>query len=116
MKAATIKLKTYANTANVAKENFQGIFVKGVLWYGGMLAVLYVLFLGSMVFNIVERKALDADARDLSNEVGSLELEYLSLSSKIDLNYSYSLGFREAKTKFATRKSLGAKLLVNNEI
>jgi hypothetical protein len=38
------------------------------------------------------------------------------MSNKIDLGFSYSLGFKEAKTKFATRKSLGSIKVVSNEI
>ena len=48
-------------------------------------------------FNIVERKALEGRALTLSNEVGNLELEYLSVSQKVDLNLAYSLGFKETK-------------------
>ena len=60
-----------------------------------------------MVYNIVERKALEAEARELSNEVRDLELTYLSMSGKINLELSNELGFRETKARYATRKALG---------
>ena len=68
-----------------------------MLWTLGVLILGYVLLLGNMVFNIVERKALEGRALTLSNEVGNLELEYLSVSQKVDLNLAYSLGFKETK-------------------
>ena len=71
------------------------------------LALIYVVILGNMVRNIVARRSLEANANSLSSEVGNLELSYLSLSNNIDLAYSYSLGFKETKATFATRKSLG---------
>ena len=69
-----------------------------------------------MVFNIVERKALEGRALTLSNEVGNLELEYLSVSQKVDLNLAYSLGFKETKKTFANRKALGSISIAKNEI
>jgi len=73
----------------------------------GTLAFVYIFILGSMVLNIIERKALEREAAALSNEVGGMELVYLSLSSKVNLELSYSMGFKEAKPVFATRRSLG---------
>src|SRR3989338_672742 len=108
MRQMGLKLKMYANNINIINNNIEKFVLRIILWSFGALAVWYVLLLGNMVFNIVERRQLEADARTLSSEVGDLELVYLSLSSKIDLNFSYSMGFQEAKTKFATRKSLGS--------
>ncbi len=78
-----------------------------ILWSMGALAICYVLFLGNMVSNIVERRMLETRARSLSSEVGDLELTYLTLSNNIDLTFSHSLGFKETETTFATRKFLG---------
>ncbi len=109
MKQASLKLKMYAGNVNeVVHSDMRSRIVRGIFAYTIILASLYVLFLGSIVFDIVERKALDAEARKVANNVGQLELSYLSLSSSIDLQFSYDRGFREAKTEFATRKSLGA--------
>lgn len=85
----------------------------------GILGLSYILLIGNMVFNIVERKALEAEARTLVNEVGNMELTYLSLSSEIDLELSRSLGFKEVKATYATRKALGSlptTQLAKNEI
>jgi len=73
----------------------------------GMLAFCYIFLLGSIVFNIIERRTFEVDARALSNEVMNLELQYLSMSNKIDLTLAKSMGFQETKTKFAVRKTLG---------
>lgn len=70
---------------------------------------LYVLFLGNMIDNIMERKNLEALAYTLSSEVRDLELTYLSMSSNVDLDLSHSLGFKEIQTTFATHKSLSYK-------
>lgn len=78
-----------------------------IFWSFGTLALLYVLLLGNMVRNIVERRSLETGMRALSSEVGNLELAYLSASNSVDLNFSHSLGFKETKTIYATRKSLG---------
>ena len=69
-----------------------------------------------MVWDIVQRKALEARANVLSNEVGDLELTYLALSSKVDVNLSQVMGFYEVKPTFATRPTLSVVKLANNEI
>ena len=73
----------------------------------GSLALLYILILGNMITNIVERRSSESTARTLESEVRNLELAYLSMSNDIDLDFSYSLGFKETKATYATRKSLG---------
>jgi hypothetical protein len=71
------------------------------------LALLYVLILGNMVFSIVERRTLEKEMLSLSNEVGNLEVSFLAVSNSIDMNLSSTMGFKETKAVFATRKSLG---------
>lgn len=79
----------------------------------GMLAVFaalffwYVFILGNMVFNIAERKVLEKEVLTLTNEVRNLELSYLAVSNSIDSDLSVSMGFKETKATFATRKALG---------
>jgi len=108
MRQATLKLKSYASNVNIINNyDMQKRIFNMMLWSLGILAFVYVLILGNMVFNIVERRVLEADARNLSSEIGELELQYLSASDKIDLALAESLGFKEVKTKFATRKALG---------
>lgn len=87
-----------------------------MLWTLGALIFFYVFMIGNMVFNIVERKSLETHAYTLSNEVKNLELEYLSVSQKVDLNLAHSLGFKEIKAKYATRKTLGSLSIAKNEI
>jgi len=103
-----LKLKMYANNINIINNNIEKFVLRIILWSFGALAVWYVLLLGNMVFNIIERQQLETDARVLSSEVGNLELIYLSMSNNIDLAFSRSMGFKEIKAKFATRKSLGS--------
>jgi hypothetical protein len=59
---------------------------------------------------------VEADARKLSNEVLELELTYLDKSNKIDFALAESLGFKETKANFATRKSLGSIKFAKNEL
>jgi len=117
MKQSSLKLKSYANNVNIIDNgNLQKRILNTMFLVLGILAFFYVYFLGNMVFNIVERKALNTYAYTLSNNVGNLELKYLSMSQKVDLNLAYSLGFKETKTKFATRKTLGSIKISKNEI
>ncbi|MFA6585632.1 MAG: hypothetical protein WCS86_00525 [Candidatus Paceibacterota bacterium] len=117
MKTMSLKLKSYTNNVNIIDNgNLQVRILHTMLWMVAILAFCYVIFLGNMVFNIVERKAFESEALTLSSEVGNLELRYLSESEKVDLNLAYSLGFKEIKTKYATRKALGSINIAKNEI
>ncbi len=103
-----IKINTYIRESNVINTNdIQRVALRFIFWSFGVLAILYVILLGNMVRNIVARKSLEVSARSLSNDVSSLELQYLSMSNGIDLNLSHSLGFQETKPTFATRKYVG---------
>jgi hypothetical protein len=117
MKQATLKLRGYAHNVNIVdNSNLQKRILHIMLLTLGILSFFYVFFLGNMVFNIVERKALEVSADTLSNEVGNLELQYLTASQKINLNLAYSMGFKETKTEFTTRKTLGSLSIAKNEI
>lgn len=117
MKTIGIKVRQYTHEVNIINNNdIERRMLKIILLSFGVLSVFYILFLGNMIFNIVERRNLEADARDLSNEVMVLESTYLAMSEKVDLPFSYSLGFSEAKATFATRKSIGLAPKSGNEI
>jgi len=117
MKKTAIKIKSYAGNVTIVDNNNLGKRVLSVLLVTfGMLAVSYVLVLGNMVFNIVERQSLGKEAKALSNQVGDLELRYLAMSSKIDLALGHEMGFKETKTQFATREPLSFLKSLNNEL
>jgi len=107
MKKIIPKLNMYISNAGVINNDIGKISLRFILGSLGMLVLLYMFLLGSMVSNILERRGLETRERVLSNEVRNLELTYLSMANNIDLEFSYSLGFKEAKANFATRKSIG---------
>ncbi len=98
----------YVSSVGIVNNNIEKLALKLITWSFGAFALLYILFLGNMVINIVERRSFETEARSLSSEVGDLELIYLSMSKDIDLTLSYSMGFKETKTTFANRKSLSS--------
>ncbi len=108
MRSAAIKIKSYVGRATVMNHNSQSRLLGFLLISLGLLTISYLFLLGNMVLNIVERKSLENEARTLASEVGEMELEYLELSGKIDLQLSYSRGFKEVKATYATRRSLGS--------
>lgn len=117
MKQVSLKIKSYANNVTIIDNgNLQKKIFNFMLCILGILALIYVVLLGNMVFDIVSRKSLENRALTLYNEVGNLELTYLAASQKVDLKLADSLGFKEIKTKFATRKTLGSINIAKNEI
>ncbi len=118
MRQVALQFKTRIQNANIISGNIEGrrAILNTLFFVLAGLAFLYVLILGNMVFNIVERRALEKEALSLSNEVRNLELSYLSVSNNIDISLSSSMGFKETKATFATRKTLGSIKIANNEI
>lgn len=111
MKQMSLKLKMHVKSASIINNDVERITLRFIFWSFLALSLLYVLLLGNMVSNIIERRSLEISARALGSEVRDLELTYLSVSNNVDLALSYSMGFREAKASFATRKSLGLRPL-----
>jgi|SRR3989344_4020508 len=112
MREISLRLRSFGqnihNISIVDNGNLERRMLNLIFMSFGALGLSYILILGNMVFNIVERRQLDGYARTLSTEVRELELSYLSISNDIDLAFSHSLGFKETEVKFATRKSLGS--------
>ena len=105
MKQIGLKLNIYIS--GVINNNLERFILNFIFWSFGALGLLYVIFLGIMVKNIVERQSLEVRSQVLSSEVRNLEVSYLSKVNSIDLELSYSLGFKKSQTTFATRKALG---------
>ena len=111
-------MKSYAGNVNIVNNNdLENRILNVLLLLLGVLILCYVLFLGNIIFNIIERKSLEADARSLMNEVGKLESEYLAVSNKVDLNLASTLGFREVEKQYAiANRQLGSIKFVKNEL
>src|SRR3989338_5799949 len=107
MKYVSTKFNSFVSNTNIVTNDIEKLALRFILWSFATLALIYVLLLGNMVFNIIERRSLEISARALSSEVRDLELTYLSVSSGVDITLAHSLGFKETNTTFATRKSLG---------
>jgi hypothetical protein len=100
MTVSSLKMHTnIINNDNLEKRLFYGL--AAVLL---VLFLSYLYFLGTITFNIVERKALEKQAKGLASNVGTLELQDLALANKIDMAYAGELGFVEASHAiFASR-------------
>lgn len=109
MRQISLKINMPVKSLSIFSNASSGVLFNSIIFCFAALSVLYVVFLGSMVKDIIARRGLEVSARVLSNEVNDLELTYLSMSSSVDLPFSYSLGFKETKPVFATRKSIGYK-------
>ncbi len=113
-----LQLKRKVQNVNIMNNNIavRKLALHTMFGILGALALIYVLILGNMVFNIVERRSLEKEALTLTNEVSDLELSYLSVSSSVDPALAKSMGFVATKENYATRKSALSMKLTNNEI
>lgn len=97
-KAKTIT-QALSNDTSVQRIVFKSLVSSLVL-----LSLVYVYFIGSITFNVLARKSLENNMRELGSRVNNLELTYLSLSNSVDKNFALSSGFVDATSPiFATR-------------
>ena len=109
MKSIALKINSYSGGVRIINSgNLERKILNIMLASLVCLALFYAVFLANTVFNIVERQSLSKESRTLSNEVGDLELTYLSMSNKIDMNLATTLGFKDGKKQYTTRKSLSS--------
>ncbi|MDQ3244985.1 MAG: hypothetical protein M3P22_01370 [bacterium] len=106
MRNATFKLNSYvANIDVIDNSNLEKKFFHSMIFVLGLLGIGYFFIVANITVNVIERKNLLEEEHLLSNELGDLELKYLAISSKVDLNLAYKMGFQETKATFATRIS-----------
>jgi hypothetical protein len=107
MRTATIKLRSIAIAAQELPSSTRRELLRIAIASLAMLAVVYLCILGVMVWNIIERKAVEAQVHNLASEVRVLEESYLADSSKVDINFSQAMGFKEIKATYVRKSSLG---------
>lgn len=107
MRATAIKLKSLAIAANDLPRATRAELLKIAIASLVMLGIVYSFILGSMVWNIIERKAMEAEVRNLASEVAGLEESYLAAANKVDVNFSQAMGFKEIKATYARRSAFG---------
>jgi hypothetical protein len=71
-----------------------------------ILSVTYMYLIGSITFNVLARKSIESESRQLASKVGDLELKYLNDANKIDKAYAISLGFVDSKANIFTTRNL----------
>ena len=100
-KAKTIT-QTLSNDTSAQRTVFKFLVSSLVL-----LSSVYIYFIGSITFNVLARKSLENNMREVGSRVNNLELTYLSLSNSVDKNFALSSGFVDASAPiFATRASV----------
>jgi len=108
-------LKTKSNTLylndTLRKRSFYFLF-SGIL----ILSFVYMFFLCNTIYNIIERKNIEDNIRNLSSTVSQMELDYLSLNEGINLSLAKDLGLSEPKNVYFSQKSLVGNLARANGI
>lgn len=75
---------------------------------------VYIFFVNSAIVNIVDRKVLSSEHKNITAHISELESEYFQLQSKITPEYAKDLGFIESDdTMFAVRGSYSGLAQLN---
>jgi len=101
------RIRSQQNTATLNQNDINRRFFYGVFTAFLLIGGLYVYFLGSIVFSVLERKTVETEVASLAQNVNDLEISYLKEDNSINLTLATSLGFTEAKgALFANRTAL----------
>ncbi|MBU4480444.1 hypothetical protein KKG48_03325 [Patescibacteria group bacterium] len=77
-------------------------------------AILYGYFVNQTILNIVERKGMEDKIVVLESEISEFEFDYITLKNNTNLDYAYSVGFKNVSDiKFASRRLPSQGLSVN---
>jgi hypothetical protein len=97
--------KAKAITNDIAQNmNTQRVLFRTLIIGSALLFAVYIYLIGSITFNVIARKSLEANVASLTSEVNSLDLTYLNNANKIDKEYALSNGFVEVHQNiFASR-------------
>lgn len=84
--------------------NTQKVLFYILIICSALLCAVYMYIIGSITFNIIARKSLEATVVELSGKVNQLEITYLNNVNKADKNYAQSKGFVDVSENiFASR-------------
>ena len=94
---------------------------KNIFWmllFGIALSLsFYIYSVSQTTFNIVNREKLENDMLEIRFSLSDLESRYMAKKNSVNLEYAYSIGFKDASAvKYISKKSLGKALSLNNEI
>jgi len=114
MKSLTFKRNILPRAASIDYR-----LEKRVIWtlaiFAIIIAISYGYFVKQAIVNVVLREEIGQNISDIEASVSSLEVKYIDLKNKINLDYAYSLGYREAEgIKFVSRNMLGKTLTINH--
>jgi hypothetical protein len=88
---------------NTSSDSHQVLW-RMVLFVSIAAFFVYIYVIGSITFNLIERKNVENDIKNLNSHLGGLELEYLAGERQISIPLAKHLGFTEnPHTYFATR-------------
>ncbi len=100
------------------KLNSVNHFERKIFWvffaFLVIFAILYGYFVNQTILNIVERRGMENKIVILESEISEFEFDYISLKNNINLDYAYSVGFKDVSNiKFASRKLPSQSLSIN---
>jgi len=82
----------------------------------GLLAVLYLYFVGTSILNVIERKEARAESERLTSAVASLERDYYAFSERLGPEDGGRLGLNPvATTEYIRRPGSAASLTIPSD-
>ena len=116
MKILDLRKVNIITLATPRNPNLEKKILVGLTVIVLILGISYGYFVKQTILNVVTRQEVEEKIADLSSHVSSLEVRYIELKNKIDLNFAYSLGYKEiTDVKFVSRSELDKTLTLNNQ-
>jgi len=84
----------------------QKVLLRILLSLVAVLSFCYIYLIGSITFNIIARRSLEASVANLSSQVNQLDLVYLNKVNEIDKDYALANGFVENRNNIFVSKEI----------
>lgn len=72
-----------------------------------LCALVYMYFIGSIVFNVIARKNIENENKMIASSIAEAQVNYLSLLGSIDKTFAYNKGYVDPTSpSYVTSQSL----------
>jgi cell division protein FtsL len=88
--------KTIQNHMMQNTNPYRKVF-KGLVSYTILLTGLYLFFIGGIVFNIIAKKDVQSQVRELTSKISGMESEYLAMAATVNMDGATAKGFVQNK-------------------
>lgn len=69
--------------------------LRTIIWLSVICALVYMYYIGSIVFNVIARKNVENENKAISSAIAETQVTYLSRIGSIDKSFAFAKGYED---------------------